>query len=87
MFLITVFLEVKILITDHLLTVKQLADRSPAFSENSLRWMIFCSEATGLDRALIKRGRRVLIDVPEFERWLESQRLGDIETEQPDRAK
>ena len=68
--------EVIILLTDNLLTVKQLADKSPAFSEASLRWMIFNAETSGFDRALIKRGRRVLIDVPEFERWLESQRLG-----------
>ena len=46
----------------------------------ALGWMIFCAETNGFDRALIKRGRRVLIDVPEFERWLESQRLGEVES-------
>ena len=68
-------------------TVRQLASMNPAFSQASLRWMIFNAETNGLDRALIKRGRRVLIDVPEFERWLESQRLGEVETEPPDGAK
>ena len=61
----------------NLKTVKQLAESSPAFTEASLRWMIFNAETNGLDRALIKRGRRVLIDVPEFERWLDGQRMSD----------
>ena len=66
--------------TENLVTVKQLSASSPAFSEASIRWMIFCAERNGLDRALVKVGRRILIDVPEFERWLECQRLGDVET-------
>jgi hypothetical protein len=72
---------------EKLVTVKQLSVFSPAFSEASLRWMIFNAETNGLNRALVKPGRRVLIDVPEFERWLESQRLGEVETEPPDGAK
>jgi len=66
--------------TENLVTVRQLSASSPAFSEASIRWMIFCAERNGLDRALVKVGRRILIDVPEFERWLESHRLGDVET-------
>ena len=65
---------------ENLVTVKQLSVSSPAFSEASLRWMIFCAEQNGLARALVKVGRRVLIDVAEFERWLESQRLGEVES-------
>ena len=65
---------------ENLVTVKQLSVSSPAFSEASLRWTIFCAEQNGLARALVKVGRRVLIDVAEFERWLESQRLGDAES-------
>ena len=59
----------------NLKTVAQLAESSPAFTEASLRWMIFEAETNGLNRALVKRGRRVLFDVPEFERWLENQRV------------
>ena len=62
----------------NLVTVKQLAEASPAFTEASLRWMIFNAETSGLDRALVKRGRRILIDVPEFERWLEEQRVAKV---------
>ena len=66
--------------TENLVTVKQFSASSPAFSEASIRWMIFCAERNGLDRALVKVGRRILIDVPEFERWLEEQRLGKVES-------
>ena len=79
-----VILEVRKLNADQLLTVKQLAEKSPAFSEASIRWKILQAEKNGLDRALVKVGRRILIDVVEFERWLESQRLGEVETGSPD---
>lgn len=60
--------------SENLLTVRQLAKSSPAFTEASLRWLIFNAKSNGLNRALVKVGRRVLIDVPEFEMWLEGQR-------------
>ena len=63
---------------ENLVTVKQLSEASPAFTEASLRWMIFNAETNGLNRALVKRGRRILFDVPEFERWLEEQRVGHV---------
>jgi hypothetical protein len=51
-------------------TVRQLAEEASVFSESSLRWLIFNAESNGLDRALVRVGRRVLIDLTEFERWL-----------------
>jgi len=63
----------------NLRSVKQLAEANPAFTEASLRWMIFNAETNGLNRALVKRGRRILIDVPEFERWLEGQRVAHLD--------
>lgn len=65
---------------DKLVTVKQLAVASPAFTEASLRWKIFHAETNGLDRALVKVGRRVLIDLVEFERWLDQQRVREVES-------
>ena len=65
----------------NLVTVKQLAEASPAFTEASVRWMIFNAETNGLDQALVKRGRRVLVDVTEFERWLEGQRVAQLNPE------
>jgi len=68
---------------DRLLTVKQLAAMSPAFTEAALRWRIFGAKENGLERALVKVGRRVLIDQAEFENWLEARRVGDVETDDP----
>jgi hypothetical protein len=53
-----------------LLTVKQLAESSPAFSEASLRWLIFNAKQNGFETVVLRVGRRVLIDLDRFEEWL-----------------
>ena len=58
-----------------LLTVKKLAEIRPAFTESALRGLIFRAAENGLDRAIVKVGRRVLIDLARFDRWLEKQRV------------
>lgn len=62
------------------LTIRQLSERFPAFSEPALRNLIFCAKprlstkgqipGNGLDRAIIRVGRKVLIDAEEFQAWL-----------------
>ena len=61
---------------EHLRTVRQVAEANPAFSENSLRWLIFNKAENGFGEVLVKIGRRVLIDVERLGRWLEAQRCG-----------
>lgn len=56
-----------------LLTVKQFSQRHPAFTEGGLRWLLFNREQNGFERAVVKVGRRVLIDVDEFFGWLHTQ--------------
>ena len=56
---------------ENLRTVKQIAQTNPAFSEASLRWMIFNASKNGFDRVIVKLGRRVLIDIEAFDRWIE----------------
>ena len=56
-----------------LLTVKQFCQQHPAFSQGGLRWLLFHRQANGLDRAIVKVGRRVLIDVDQFFCWLAQQ--------------
>jgi len=51
-------------------TIKQLAAESPAFSEGALRWVVFNAKANGLDEAIVRHGRKVLIDLPRFNDWL-----------------
>ncbi len=70
-----------------LLTVKKFAEKHPAFPESSLRYLIFLAsprwrrikgrheevEGNGLAKALLRVGRRVLIDEALFFRWVEEQ--------------
>jgi hypothetical protein len=58
----------------NLKTVRQLAQTSPAFSEAALRWLIFNAAVNGLNSALVRIGRRVLIDEDQFSLWLEGHR-------------
>jgi hypothetical protein len=59
----------------NLRTVKALAAECPgAFTEPALRWLIFKSAENGLNSALVRVGRKVLIDVEGFNAWLERQR-------------
>ena len=66
-----------------LLTVKQFADKHPAFPQGSLRNLIFLAEnretskgtikGNGLDTALVRIGRKLLIDEARFFQWIENQ--------------
>jgi hypothetical protein len=70
-------------VTRVVLTVRQFSKRHPAFSEGSLRDLIFKSQSrhsskglvpgNGLDAALLRLGRRVLIDEQRFFEWLDRQ--------------
>lgn len=62
------------MISERLRTLRQLAERNPAFTEGALRWHVFNAKSNGLDQAIVRVGRRVLIDEVEFSRWLESKR-------------
>lgn len=56
-------------------TIAQLAAESGGlFSEGSLRWHVFHAEKTGLDRCIVRVGRRVYFDLDRFEAWLAEQR-------------
>lgn len=58
-----------------ILTVSQFAERCPAFKEPALRWLIFNRRKNGLEKsgAIVRNGRRVLLDVEKFFVWLEAQ--------------
>lgn len=55
-------------------TVRQIAESSPAFTEASLRWLIYRSDVNGMDQVLVRVGRRVLLDTEKFDEWLEGKR-------------
>ncbi len=66
-----------------LLTVRQFATKHPAFTEQGRRWLIFQAKprgsskgplpANGLETALVRIGRRVLIDEAGFFQWVAGQ--------------
>ena len=66
-----------------LLTVRQFAENHPAFPQGSLRNLIFLAESrktskgniegNGLDIALVRIGRKVLIDEAKFFQWIDEQ--------------
>ena len=56
-------------------TVKQFSARNPAFSEGSLRWLLFNARENKLEAAVVRVGRRVLIDEDRFFAWLDGQQL------------
>lgn len=56
------------------LTVRQTSQKYPAFSENSLRWIIFNSKINGATAFIRKVGRKILLDEAGFLEWVNDQR-------------
>lgn len=66
-----------------LLPVRQFSDKHPAFPQGSLRNLIFLAETrktskgiikgNGLDVALVRIGRKLLIDEAKFFQWIDAQ--------------
>lgn len=59
-----------------ILSVQQLANSIPAYEgrTGSIRWQIFNSDTNGLKKsgAIIRHGRRILIDAEKYFDWQES---------------
>lgn len=53
-------------------TVKQFTQRHPAFKEGGMRWLIFNEKSNGLSAAIVRVGRKVLINEEAFFAWVES---------------
>jgi hypothetical protein len=58
------------------LTVKQMAAKHSAFSEASLRYHIFHETKNGIDKAIKRVGRKILINEERFFEWLDGQNGG-----------
>ena len=57
-------------------TIRTLAQKYPdVITESGLRWEIFNKDKNGLkeSEAILKRGRKILIDVDRYFDWLYSQ--------------
>ncbi|MDP3332604.1 MAG: hypothetical protein Q8Q40_16475 [Methylococcaceae bacterium] len=60
------------------LTVKQFTENQPAFTPGGLRAWIFNEHTNGLAKsgAIVRIGRKVLIDNAKFFAWIEAQNQG-----------
>lgn len=56
------------------LTVKQASEKYPAFTEASIRWIVFNSKTNGATSFIRKVGRKVLIEESGFLNWVDNQR-------------
>ncbi len=61
--------------TPVLSTVHQFCEHHPVFTEGGLRYYIFNAETNGLQKsgAIVRLGRRVLINEDKFFNWVEAQ--------------
>jgi len=68
---------------DQYFTVPQFSKRHVAFSNGSLRWIIYNSEKNGLDKtgAIIRIGRKLLIDETLFLSWVKCQNTAAVSSQ------
>jgi hypothetical protein len=69
-----------------LLTVRQFSDKHPAFTQGAIRNLIFLAESrktsrgtiegNGLNIALVRIGRKLLIDEAKFFQWIDELQRG-----------
>ena len=62
---------------ENLRTIKQTAESCEAFTEPALRKQIFNAAENGLEKCLIRLGRRIYIDKVAFDAWLEERRASN----------
>lgn len=61
---------------DEYLTVAQLSQRYPAFSQGSIRWLIFNGAVNNFDKVVRRIGRKVVISLQGFKKFIEEQTQG-----------
>lgn len=62
------------------LTVKQFSEKHPAFTNGGIRALIFNEDSNGLKQsgAIVRVGRKVLIEETKFFAWVEAQNKGNL---------
>jgi hypothetical protein len=60
-----------------LATAKKIPEIYPGiFTESSIRWLIFNEHQNGFHQCVRRVGRKVLIDLDQFEDWIDSKAEG-----------
>jgi hypothetical protein len=55
-------------------TVKQFCQKRPYLTEPGMRWMLFNRVQNGLNVAVTKIGKKVLIDEDAYDKWEDQHR-------------
>ncbi|WP_131781171.1 hypothetical protein [Legionella gresilensis] len=58
--------------------VKKIPEIYPAFTESSIRWLIFNEHQNGFSRCIRRIGKKILLDLDQFESWIDERCQGDI---------
>jgi hypothetical protein len=56
-----------------LATVNQLVIFYPSFTQSAIRWLIFNENSNGFSACIRRIGRKILIDLDSFEKWIDAQ--------------
>lgn len=54
-------------------TVDQFCEEHFAFTRGGMRWLLFHRKHNGLDKAVVRIGRKLLIDLDKFFEWVDAQ--------------
>lgn len=61
--------------TIRLSPIKKIPEHySGAFTESSIRWLVFNENTNGFSKCVRRIGRKVLIDLDQFESWIDQQK-------------
>lgn len=61
-----------------LLTIRQLAEKHPFMSENSIRWLLF-KDPPGLEDCLVRVSKRIYIIEDKYFKFLQNQKFKHTE--------
>jgi hypothetical protein len=53
-------------------TVRQASQLNPSFTEPALRYLIFQSKKNGLEVCLRRIGKKILINLEQFDKWIDN---------------
>jgi len=56
--------------------VKEIPTLYPSFTASSMRWLIFNEETNNFSKCIKRVGRKVLIDLDNFEKWIDKNNEG-----------
>lgn len=58
---------------DEYVTVAQLSQRYPAFTQGSIRWLIFNANSNGFSKVIRRIGRKVVLSLSAWKAFLDEQ--------------